>query len=113
MQDWQQVLSFLQEEVARSESRGDPATLQRMLSILSQSAQLCYSLIKHLQDPENKTNKICLRCGVAFYSPSRWVKTCSVECHEKWINDPLYIFNDDNKSTLLLMQELEQEKVLP
>lgn len=117
MQDWLQLLSFLQAEIDQAGTKGYPTTLVDMIRVLLRLARACYRLVKYLQDPTNQYHKICPQCGKEFSHPSRWVKTCTSECHEKWLTDPCGYMSDDGNmtgSTLLLMQQMDlQEESQP
>lgn len=110
MHDWSELLAFLQEEIDKAETRGYPTTLRDMIKTLLFLAQACYKLVQYVQDPENRYHKICPQCGKEFSHPSRWVKTCSQKCHQKWITDPCGYLSDGGNttgSTLLLMQQMD------
>lgn len=113
---WRDVLSFLQSEITSGETQGYPSSLVRLIWLLLESAKLIYSLVEHLQDPENRYHKVCLECGKEFYHTNQWVKTCTIKCHKKWLDNPHGYLSDHGnvRSTVLLMQQVEhQEKVRP
>lgn len=116
MQDWLQLLSFLQEEINQADIRGYPTTLKNMIIVLRKLAETCYTLVQYLQDPENQCHKICPQCNKEFSHPSRWVKTCSKKCHERWLKDPCGYMSDSSNvgSTLLMIQQMDlQEETRP
>lgn len=110
--NWLDVYYFIAEEVATGESKGYPKTLIRMIGLALASVEIILPLVEYLQDPENRARKVCLNCGREFYHTNQFVKTCSVECHKKWLKDPNGYLSDKTnvRSTLHLINEVECEE---
>lgn len=115
MESWQDVLTFVQRELDEGPGRGYPATLLVLINILYKLAKECGELAQYLQDPENLIHKICAnaQCRKVFAHPNRWVKTCSIKCHNQWLKDPdgyMKVGDNNRGSTVALMQQKELEE---